>query len=845
MNLTRHTPLGDSMVTTSHDAIIIGSGAGGAAAAYRLVRGGLRVLLLEKGTHLPTDGRTLDLRRVVHDGEFLSRETWTDGAGYSLTPEEHFNVGGKTKWYGAALARFAPEEFEADDAHRCRAWPISYPALERYYAEAEQILRIRAFGVERDLTRILSGLARPGGSWRHTPLPLGLDPAILNEPLEARHFDGFASAKGLKAEAESSFLAALRGEERLTLVTDAEVCALLGAAGSGTGARVITGVRLRDGGEYRSSKVFLAAGALHSPRLLERYVEAAALRDELPAAAHIGRNLKLHLLTAIVAASLPRITDVIRKTVLLTSVHHRHSSVQPLGFDAELMGSLLPRWLPARFRREFGTRAYGFFLQTEDGSSPDNRVRDARPGSPPVLDYADLRVAAARREHRQFTRSFQGALACVGLIAFSRRIGLRGTAHACGTLVCGSSPADSVVDPEGRVHGLEGLYVVDGSILPRSSRMNPALTIYAWALRVCDLLVRGARLAPLVTIACALLATHAAGAEEPSGCPIVASNNGARSTVAHSAGITAVASIGMTVSNIDRAVDFYTRVLEFRLDSERELFGEQYDRLFGLFGVRLRVARLRLGEESLELMEFRTPRGRRIPEDMHSNDRAFQHVAIVVSSIQAAYLRLQSFHVQQASSAPQRLPEWNKAAGGIEAFYFRDPDGHYLELIAFPADKGMLRWHAHDGALFLGIDHTAIVVAETDCSLHLYRDLLGLTVAGTSENFGAEQEHLNGVFGAHLRITALRAASGPGIELLEYLTPRTGRPTPTDTGADDLWYWQINLHGPDPTKFERGLRAAHVERLSAPVAAAAAGMPEFSAGVIVRDPDGHASLIEP
>ena len=82
------------MNVPQYDAIVVGSGAGGAAAAYRLVSGGMRVLLLEKGAHLPKDGSTLDVRRVVHDGEYFSREPWLDGHGNSITPEEHFNVGG-------------------------------------------------------------------------------------------------------------------------------------------------------------------------------------------------------------------------------------------------------------------------------------------------------------------------------------------------------------------------------------------------------------------------------------------------------------------------------------------------------------------------------------------------------------------------------------------------------------------------------------------------------------------------------------------------------------------------------------------------------------------------------
>jgi hypothetical protein len=86
------------------------------------------------------------------------------------------------------------------------------------------------------------------------------------------------------------------------------------------------------------------------------------------------------------------------------------------------------------------------------------------------------------------------------------------------------------------------------------------------------------------------------------------------------------------------------------------------------------------------------------------------------------------------------------------------------------------KWQAPGSRLFLGIDHSAIVVTDTDASLAYYRDTLGLKVVGGSENYGVEQERLNNVFGARLRITALRAGYGPGVELLEYLAPRTGRP---------------------------------------------------------------------
>jgi catechol 2,3-dioxygenase-like lactoylglutathione lyase family enzyme len=281
--------------------------------------------------------------------------------------------------------------------------------------------------------------------------------------------------------------------------------------------------------------------------------------------------------------------------------------------------------------------------------------------------------------------------------------------------------------------------------------------------------------------------------------------------------VSAVLRIGLTVDDLEREIEFFTTVLDFKRLSETEIAGEDYERLYGVFGMRARVARLRLGDETIELTEFLTPRGREIPRDSRSNDRWFQHIAVVTTDIDAAYQRLRQYKVRHASTGPQRLPDWNPNAGGIRAFYFKDPEDHVIETIWFPPGKGDSRWQGRK-ELFPGIDHTAIVVSDTDRSLAFYRDTLGMKVAGASENYGTEQEHLNNVFGARLRITALRAPSGPGIEFLEYLAPRDGRPYPADAKANDLFNWITTL--------------------------AADSAPQ--AGVMQRDPDGHAiQLVRP
>ncbi|MFN7922381.1 MAG: VOC family protein [Bryobacteraceae bacterium] len=307
--------------------------------------------------------------------------------------------------------------------------------------------------------------------------------------------------------------------------------------------------------------------------------------------------------------------------------------------------------------------------------------------------------------------------------------------------------------------------------------------------------------------------------------------------------VSAVDSIGMTVSDLDRSVAFYSDVLGFRKVSETEVAGERFEQLQGVFGLRMRVARMQLGGEFIELTEYLAPQGRPVPRDTRSNDRWFQHIALVVQDMDRAYRHLRSHKVAHASTGPQRLPDWNPNAGGIEAFYFRDPDGHHLEAIRFPAGKGNPKWQTPSDRVFLGIDHTAIVVADTEASLRFYRDTLGMQVAGASENYGVEQEHLNNVFGARLRITALRAAAGPGVELLEYLTPRNGRPYPDDAAANDLFHWQTKLVSADAADASAVLRAARAKFVSSGAVCFDDAALGFRKGLMVRDPDGHALQI--
>lgn len=312
------------------------------------------------------------------------------------------------------------------------------------------------------------------------------------------------------------------------------------------------------------------------------------------------------------------------------------------------------------------------------------------------------------------------------------------------------------------------------------------------------------------------------------------------STSGHGQSVSHVETVGFTVSDMDQAIDFYTRVLPFEKMSDVERTGTNFEHLSGVFGARVRIVGLKLGEEKIELTEYLTPQGRPIPVDSRSNDRWFQHIAIIVSDMDKAYAVLRANKVRHASTGPQTLPPYITAAAGIKAFYFKDPDGHVLEILSFPPDKGASKWHskANSGKLFLGIDHTAIVVGNTETSLAFYRDKLGLTVAGTSDNFGPEQEHLNNVFGAKLHITGLKTADeGIAVEFLEYIAPTNGRSFPSDSRSNDLWHWETTYSARDVDLLLKTFRAEYISSGLVLVDPQIFG---FKKGTLIRDPDGHA-----
>jgi catechol 2,3-dioxygenase-like lactoylglutathione lyase family enzyme len=270
----------------------------------------------------------------------------------------------------------------------------------------------------------------------------------------------------------------------------------------------------------------------------------------------------------------------------------------------------------------------------------------------------------------------------------------------------------------------------------------------------------------------------------------------------------------LTTVDARRLSAFYEQALGFRLVKNERLSGAPFERLFGVVG-RATGLHLALGEEIIELVEFDSP-GRPYPADAASSDILFQHFAIVVDNMDVAYRRLSAIPGWSAitNGGPQRLP---KAAGGVAAFKLRDPDGHPLELLSFPEGATPSRWRARgDAGPCLGIDHSAISVADTFRSIAFY-EKLGLSVAARSLNHGPEQARLDGLISPIVEVTALTPLQAtPHVELLRYSGVAGGAPAPAN---NDVAATRIIFEAAARSALDTEIRRA------------------------VLDPDGHRLLI--
>jgi len=304
-----------------------------------------------------------------------------------------------------------------------------------------------------------------------------------------------------------------------------------------------------------------------------------------------------------------------------------------------------------------------------------------------------------------------------------------------------------------------------------------------------------------------------------------------------------VTEVAITVSNLAQSTNFFLYQLEASLIESALVEDADFERLSGIPDAAARIIWVEIGSERIALRQFVGVSGRPIRKEAASNDLDFQHLALVVADMNRAHRQVRQASIRPVSTAgPQTIPETNAAAAGIQAFYFRDYDGHPLELIWYPHGKGMDRWQQRSETLFLGIDHTAIAVSDTERSLAFYR-ALGLDVAGRSLNAGIEQDRLSGVQNAHVRITGLRGEKGLGVEFLEYLPPGRGEPPEPETTPIDIGFYETTVLVDDFDVTLERVQALGVEFISTSVGRCGQSCLEGRRAIVVRDPDGHAVRI--
>ena len=492
------------MTDLSADVVVVGSGMGGATAALALARRGVDVLVLERGHRLPREAENWSAQAVFVQRRYKPVDTWYDRRGRPFAPGVHYVVGGNTKVYGASLPRLREPDFDAVEHHEgtSPAWPFRYADLEPYYAEAERIYRVHGRTGED-----------PTEPWRSTPFP---HPPLEHEPyvselaarLRAQGVHPSANAMGVDRGPGGTCIRCGTCDGfpcRVGAKSDAETCGIDPALSAGlrlaTGMRVLrlltdrTGRRVShleaEGPEgrctVRAGRVVLSAGAVNSAALLlssadERHPDGLGNRSGL-----VGRNFMMHNNAHVAAVDVDRRNDVtFQKTLSVNDWYCDGGDGFPLGtmqligrVDEVMMKSWATR-VPITLLRQVARRSVQWLVMAEDLPSPDNRVTLDSRGA-----ITTARVARGRTTHRRLHKRARALLRAAGYdVTFTQWFDISMNSHQCGTVVAGSDPARSVLDPWCRSHEVTNLWVVDAGFFPSSAAMNPALTIAAQALRV-------------------------------------------------------------------------------------------------------------------------------------------------------------------------------------------------------------------------------------------------------------------------------------------------------------------------------------------------------------------------
>jgi choline dehydrogenase-like flavoprotein len=512
------------MTNGHYDIIIIGTGAGGGTLARKLAPSGKKILILERGDFVKREPDNWNSRAVNVEAKYNTKEIWYDRDGKPLHPHTNYNVGGNTKFYGAALFRMRKEDFGELRHHDgiSPAWPISYDELEPYYTQAEKLYHVHGTQGED-----------PTEPWRSTDFP---HPAVSHEPriqhlaedfaamgckpfhvplgiqikendrgsscVRCATCDGFPCLLNAKSDAHVCGIEPALNFPNVTLLTNALVTRLETDASG----RTITAVNVSRNGEeekYSADTVVVSAGAINSAALLLRSANDKHPNGLANSSDQVGRNYMGHVNSVMLAVSKCPNPTVFQKTLAVNDFYFGTEEFPyPMGhisFVGKLDGVTLSAGAPAiapGFTLDLMAKhSLDFWLTTEDLPRSENRVTLDRSGNI-VLSYTPNSLEAHKQLRNKLKSLMNNQRKCgihggechQGLFArnlyLTEQIPLAGVAHQNGTLRFGDDPKTSVMDRNCKAHDLDNLYVVDGSFFPSSSAVNPALTIMANALRV-------------------------------------------------------------------------------------------------------------------------------------------------------------------------------------------------------------------------------------------------------------------------------------------------------------------------------------------------------------------------
>jgi choline dehydrogenase-like flavoprotein len=506
-------------MTNHYDIIIIGTGSGGSTMAYKLAATGKKILILERGGFIPKEKENWDAHEVVTKGRYRPGENWFDGEGKPFKPYIHYNVGGNSKMYGAALFRFRESDF-AEVKHyggTSPAWPFGYETLEDYYTQAENLYNVHGKrGVDPTEPPAASDYPLPPLTYEPLiqdlakkleylglqpfPLPMGVrlpqDYTATEAPVVLENFDGFPDLTDSKADGQVMCLRPALKNRNVTLMTHAYVEKLLTDA---EGERVQS-VLVQVNGEsvkFSAGIFIVACGAVNSAALFLRSANEQFPTGLANTSGQVGRNLMLHHNGCLVAFTKKKNDCVFQKSLGIADFYHgADDSPFPLG-EIQFMGRNDPDtilWMgsslfPGKTYEELKAMSIDFWLTAEDLPSAENRVTLREDGSIQV-NYKRNNYEAYEKLKEKLIQIFVQ----LGETDPDYRdvqwsgydLDISGMSHQNGTLRFGVDPATSVLDLNCKTHDLDNVYVVDASFFPSCGAFNPALTIAANALRVGD-----------------------------------------------------------------------------------------------------------------------------------------------------------------------------------------------------------------------------------------------------------------------------------------------------------------------------------------------------------------------